>query len=205
MGKMHSEILLTVVILILSVVIHEVAHGWVAYRLGDPTAKLQGRLTLNPIPHLDLVGSIILPGILVLSGSPVLFGWAKPVPYNPYNLQGRFAELKVALAGPVSNLLLAGIAGLVIRFGSLSTELIGLLVYVVLINCVLAVFNLIPIPPLDGSKILFDLLPSKYYEFREFLERYQLILIMGVLFIGWQFIAPLAYLLTELFIGQNLF
>lgn len=198
---MDSYIVLSIIILIMSVVVHEVAHGWMANYLGDPTAKLQGRLTLNPIPHLDLFGSIILPGLLVITGSPVLFGWAKPVPYNPWNLQGKFAELKVALAGPLSNLILALIAGLIIRLGVVTGEGLTLLIYVVLINCVLAVFNLIPIPPLDGSKILFELLPDKSVAIRENLERSGFILVILFILFAWPLVAPIAINLTEAIIG----
>ena len=97
----------SILILIISIVVHEVAHGYMAYRLGDNTAKMAGRLTLNPIVHIDLYGSILIPGLLLLSGSPILFGWAKPVPYNPYNLTGSLAELRVAIEGPLSNIALA--------------------------------------------------------------------------------------------------
>ena len=111
--------ILTLVILILSIIVHEVAHGYAANSLGDPTARLAGRLTLNPVSHIDLLGSIIIPGLLVLTGSPIMFGWAKPVPYNPYNLRNhRWGEFLVAIAGVATNLFLAIIFGLIVRFGS---------------------------------------------------------------------------------------
>ena len=114
-------ILLTFIVLILSIIAHEVSHGYAADALGDPTARLAGRLTLNPIPHIDLVGSILVPGLLILTGSPIMFGWAKPVPYNPYNLkESRWGETLVAIAGSATNIFLAIIFGLVVRYGALA-------------------------------------------------------------------------------------
>ncbi len=157
------EIVFAFIILILSVIAHEVAHGYAANALGDPTARLAGRLTLNPIPHIDLMGSIVIPAILVLSGSPVFFGWAKPVPYNPYNLRGhRWGETLVALAGVATNLLFAIIFGLIVRFGptlGLGTAVLTLAYYIALINLFLGLFNLIPFPPLDGFTALRSALP----------------------------------------------
>ena len=149
-----------VVVIVMSVVIHEVMHGVAADRLGDPTARLQGRLTLNPIPHLDLFGSIILPILTALSPGGFFFGWAKPVPYNPYNLRRAplWGEAIVAAAGPASNLALALLFGLLIRL-QLFPDMIGMFMYVVAINISLTVLNLIPIPPLDGSKIVSAILP----------------------------------------------
>lgn len=174
--NMSVEIIFLIAILVMSVVIHEVSHGVVANWLGDPTARLQGRLTLNPVSHIDPMGSLILPGILALSGSPLLFGWAKPVPYNPYNFQrgGKWAEALVAGAGPASNLLIALIFGMAFRFGLVPMEAMELGLYLVSINVLLAIFNMIPIPPLDGSKVLASLLPYplslSYDKFRTWLE-----------------------------------
>lgn len=152
------DIVFLVLVIVMSAVIHEVMHGVAADRLGDPTARLQGRLTLNPIPHLDLFGSILLPGFLALTNAPLFFAWAKPVPYNPYNLRpGRFSEAIVAGAGPASNLAIALAAGLLIRFGL--DPIADVLFMVVLVNVMLFLFNLIPVPPLDGSKVLEPLLP----------------------------------------------
>lgn len=149
-----------IAIIVFSAVIHEVMHGVAADRLGDPTARLQGRLTLNPIPHLDPFGSILLPIILALTNSPIFFGWAKPVPYNPYNLRpGRFSEAIVAGAGPAANLAIALLTGFVIRSG-FAGSLEPVLFLIVLVNVMLFIFNLIPIPPLDGSKVLEGLLPQ---------------------------------------------
>ncbi len=138
------------------------AHGYAADALGDPTARLAGRLTLNPAPHIDIVGSIIIPAFLVLTGSSILFGWAKPVPYNPYNIKNkRWGEFLVAFAGPATNILLAIIFGLIIRFGSvaLSPNVISLVAIIVLTNLFLGIFNLIPFPPLDGFTVLKNALP----------------------------------------------
>src|SRR3989338_11369745 len=149
-----------IAVIIFSVIIHEVMHGVAADSLGDPTARYAGRLTLNPIPHIDLFGSIILPVTFVLTSSPIFFGWAKPVPYNPYNLRpGRFSEAIVAGAGPLSNIVIALLGGLVIRLGFFPTGMADILFLIIFINIILFLFNLIPIPPLDGSKILSSVLP----------------------------------------------
>src|SRR3989344_4216738 len=164
-----------VAVIVMSAVIHEVMHGVAAERLGDPTARLQGRITLNPISHLDPIGSVLLPIILVLTNSPILFGWAKPVPYNPYNLRpGRFSEAIVAGAGPLSNLAIAIIGGLIIRIGVFPAGMSDIVFIIVLINVMLFFFNLIPIPPLDGSKVLASILPPglavSYDSLRAYLE-----------------------------------
>ncbi|OGG79214.1 hypothetical protein A3A39_03885 [Candidatus Kaiserbacteria bacterium RIFCSPLOWO2_01_FULL_54_13] len=163
-----------IVIIVFSAVIHEVMHGVAADKLGDPTARLQGRLTLNPIPHLDMFGSILLPVILALTNSPILFGWAKPVPYNPYNLRpGKFSEAIVAGAGPASNLAIALLGGLAIRSG-FAGSLEPVLFLIVLVNVMLFLFNLVPVPPLDGSKVFEVLLPRSlafsYSEWRARME-----------------------------------
>ncbi|MEK7109236.1 MAG: site-2 protease family protein [Patescibacteria group bacterium] len=157
---MQPDLIFTLLILFVSVILHEVAHGYMADWLGDPTARLAGRLTLNPLPHIDPVGTIILPLLLVLTNSPVFIGYAKPVPYNPYNLPGKYDEALVAFAGPATNLLLALIFGFSIRFGgaALSAELMGAFATIVYINLLLALFNLVPLPPLDGSKVLTGIL-----------------------------------------------
>jgi len=161
-----------IVIIIFSAIVHEVMHGYVADMLGDPTARYAGRLTLNPLPHLDMFGSIILPLLLVFSHSPIFFGYAKPVPYNPYNLRpGRFSEALVAGAGPLSNLVLALLGGLVIRSHVFpaGSDIIFL---IVVVNVMLCIFNLIPIPPLDGSKVLEALLPRSLSPgYRSWLQR----------------------------------
>ena len=160
---------------------HEVAHGYMANWLGDPTARLSGRLTLNPASHIDPVGSVFLPFILWaaqnFSPHPILIGYAKPVPYNPNNLPGKYDEALVAGAGPATNFFLALFFGLLIRFGgvAMSPALLDAFAAIVWLNLALAVFNLIPIPPLDGSKVLAGLLPHRlatgYSHFRANFER----------------------------------
>lgn len=192
-----------IAILILSVVAHEVSHGYAADALGDPTARLAGRLTPNPLKHLDLVGSILVPLVTWFSGG-FIFGWAKPVPYNPYNVRkGKLGEALIALAGPAANIAIALVGGMLIRFlpplGTPATVLAG----VVLINLVLAVFNLVPIPPLDGSKILFALLPYRYDHIRMFLERYGLILVLLFIVFLWSALFPIVSWLFSLITGLS--
>ena len=166
---MEINFLFTIIILIMSVVIHEVSHGYSAYLMGDHTAKNAGRLTLNPLAHLDFMGSLVVP-LLAYFSAGFMFGWAKPVPYNPYNLRNqKHGDAIVALSGPASNLFIALIFGLMLRFDLFANiaNLTGAIQMVVVINLVLAIFNLIPIPPLDGSKILFSFLPYKYIELPE--------------------------------------
>ncbi len=202
---METSFILTILILLMSVVIHEVSHGYSAYLMGDPTAKNAGRLTLNPLAHLDFMGSFIVPMMAYFSFG-FAFGWAKPVPYNPYNLSNqKWGDAIVAIAGPASNLIIALIFGLIIRFNSLIgiTNIVFLEAaqLVVLINLVLMVFNLIPIPPLDGSKILFTLIPYRYIEVRQALERYSLFLLLFVIFFLWKLIIPIVFALFSLVTG----
>lgn len=155
-------IFLSFIILIFSIIIHEVSHGFAADSLGDPTARLSNRLTLNPIPHIDLMGSIVIPALLILSGSTMLFGWAKPVPYNPYNLRDhRWGEALVAIAGSAVNIFIAVLFGLVIRFGgtSLPAPALTIAATIAFVNLFLGAFNLIPFPPLDGFTALRSILP----------------------------------------------
>lgn len=157
--------LFQIIIFLLSAILHEYGHAWMALRLGDDTAERAGRLTLNPLVHLDMFGSLLLPGMLILTGSPVIFGYAKPVPINLNNLRGGLTgQAKVALAGPAANFFLAITAALAIRYlaGGLNSGWGGLLALVVVINLVLMIFNLLPIPPLDGSKILATILPESW-------------------------------------------
>lgn len=202
----------TLVVLILSIVLHEVSHGYAANWLGDPTARLAGRLSPNPLLHIDPMGSVILPAMLFLSNAPFLFGWAKPVPYNPYNLNNqRWGEAIVAVAGPGANFLLALIFGTIIRFSEvigIPESAVGLLFYIVYLNVFLGVFNLIPIHPLDGSKVLEPFLPLRarmqYHAFGERIERLGflgmvLILALLVMLIGdtfFSFIEGITMLLT---------
>ena len=152
---------ITLAILIFSAILHEVAHGYVAERLGDPTARLMGRLTLNPRSHIDPMMSVLLPLMLIISGSPVIFGAAKPVPVDPFNLRdGRRDMALVALAGPMTNILLAILASVLLKISG-ATPLSDILLAAARINLLLAIFNLIPIPPLDGSKVFSLILPEK--------------------------------------------
>ena len=169
--------------LVVSIILHEVAHGYVAYRLGDPTARDAKRLTLNPLAHIDPIGSVVLPLFLVITHSPVLFGWAKPVPYNP----GYFRDFKkgtmlVGAAGPVTNLILAAICAVLFRLFTPQGILGFFLLQACDINVVLAVFNLIPIPPLDGSRIVMGLLPDELIPGYLSIERFGFIVIFALLY-----------------------
>ncbi|MCI0542422.1 site-2 protease family protein [bacterium] len=198
------DIIFSIAVLIMSVVVHEVSHGFVANMLGDPTARLAGRLTLNPLPHLDPIGSFLVPLVLHIAGAPV-FGWAKPVPYNPHNLSGKFGDAKVAAAGPLSNLFIAVIFGLLLRFvGAMEFEsqaVMSILQLIVYINIILAIFNLIPIPPLDGSKVLFSALPYRFRGIQETMERYWLLLIALLIFFLWEILAPIVAAVYRLIVG----
>jgi len=208
-----SEILqiFSFVVLIFSIVIHEFSHGWMAYYLGDPTAKHLGRLTLNPLPHIDLMGSVLLPFILLITNAGFIIGWAKPVPYNPYNLRDqKNGEMFVALAGPVSNLLIATIFGIAIRillFQGMSpgSSIISFFSIIVFYNILLAIFNLVPIPPLDGSKVLFHFLPYSMRNVRETLERNGFLFLLIFIFFGFQLIIPVMLFLFALITGVNIF
>ncbi len=195
------EMVIQIAALVFSIIIHEVAHGYVAYRLGDPTARDANRLTLNPLPHIDLMGSIILPLFLVIMNSPVLIGWAKPVPYDPrYFRDVKKGVMLVGLAGPASNLILATVAAIIIRIIPLE-GIIGLfLVYVCIVNIILAIFNLIPIPPLDGSRVVLGFLPSDMASKYLKLERYGFIIIFGLLYIGvlGKILMPIASMLLRI-------
>jgi len=201
---MQIDFVFSIIILLFSVALHEASHGYAADKLGDPTARLAGRLTLNPIKHLDLFGSVIVPVLTFITGG-FIFGWAKPVPYNPYNLSDqRWGEAKVAFAGPASNLLLALVFGLSIRLSLIPVTLLTPVILIVFLNIILAVFNLIPVPPLDGSKILFSFLPYKYLNIRTFLERYSFILILIIIIFLWQFLFPIISLIFNLITGISL-
>jgi Zn-dependent protease len=197
---MVSIIIFSIIILIFSVVIHEVAHGYMAYRFGDPTAHYQGRLTLNPIKHIDPFGSIILPIIMAILPGSLILGWAKPVPYNPYNFKRRrLGEFMTAFAGPLSNILIATFFIFVIRIGmmqGIDPVFIQLSIIVLLINSVLAFFNLIPIPPLDGYRIVSLLLPQDAVQkFEHFAQRFGIFIVLVFVLFLW---GPLFMILTEL-------
>lgn len=191
------ESIFIIIILILSVIIHEVSHGGMANFLGDPTAKYAGRLTLNPIKHIDPIGSILVPFILVVFQSNILFGWAKPVPINPYNFKDQiYGSAKVAMAGPLSNLTLALLFGVIMRLLPLSPSLLFIFGIIVYINLILCIFNLIPIPPLDGSHILFTFLPFSMENVKVFLNQYGFFILLFVIFF---FHSPVFAFITLLF------
>lgn len=200
------DIIFMIPALLFAVIMHELAHGAAAYTLGDDTAKKEGRLTLNPVPHIDPLGSLLLPGLLMLVGSPFLFGWAKPVPVNPYNfkrLKFRTGNALVSSAGPAVNIILAVVFSLlyslstnqdiltwiasVLGLGFVESVVVPLAIffkYSVLINLVLAIFNLLPIPPLDGGHILLSLLPARIYEKITPYEVYGFFILILLLFSG---------------------
>jgi len=196
-----------IIVLVFSVIVHEIAHGFVALHFGDQTAKLAGRLTLNPVRHLDPFGSILLPLLLALSGLPV-FGWAKPVPYDPRNLRHPKKESGlIAIAGPLTNLLLATVFALIIRIlvGTIGLagyeQIIALLDVVVWVNLALTFFNLIPIPPLDGSGVLFSLLPPTARSFELLMRRYGMYALLAIIFLGIDFLSPVINWAHALLIG----
>ncbi len=187
-----------VAILIMSVVIHEISHGFMAEYFGDRTARNAGRLTLNPLKHLDLFGSIILPAVLYFSSGFVV-GWAKPVPYNPDNLTDRkWGTIAVASAGIIANICIAILFGLILRFSvgfNVPAGFNFIISSIVVINLALAIFNLVPIPPLDGSKILFEILPESFYFIVRALEQYSLVfLIIFVVFLSNYLFPVMAFL-----------
>jgi Zn-dependent protease len=198
------EAALMAVVLLFSVIVHEVAHGYVALLNGDPTARMLGRLTLNPAPHIDMIGSILVPGLLLLSGSSFLIGWAKPVPVNPLNFRNyRWGEFAVSAAGPLSNLVLAAIFSGVLRLGVENPGLSQLASYGVMINILLALFNLIPIPPLDGSHILALALPRELARLYGHLQPVGMVIIIILMFTGilWKILLPLVKQVALIMLG----
>lgn len=193
----------------IAVIFHEVSHGHVANWLGDPTAKYAGRLSLNPIKHIDLWGTIIIPGLLILTQAGFVFGWAKPVPVNYYNLRyGKYGPLLVALAGPAANFLILVICGILIRISPADTALPYLFIIIGLVNTFLMLFNLLPIPPLDGSKVLFIFL-EKRPDITMMLERYGMFILLGIIifFPGFlsQFVFAPAIAITSFITGVPVF
>jgi len=183
------SLILVLPVLFFTVVIHECAHGWVALKLGDPTAKNAGRLTLNPLVHIDPIGTIIFPLVLVLLRAPFVFAWAKPVPVNPlYFRNPRRDMLWVGLAGPGSNIIIAIAAATLLKvtaiFMGMEGPLGDLLMVIIYINLLLAVFNLIPIPPLDGSRVLMGLLPREVAYSYARLERFGFLILFAFFYLG---------------------
>jgi len=203
-------VVLEIIILIFSVVVHEVSHAAVANQLGDPTAKYAGRLSLNPLKHLDPFGSVIVPIFLILTQS-IAIAWAKPVPINPLNFRDqKYGSLKVGLAGPGMNLVVALIFGLILRFSlAFIPYSLGLAFsFIVSINILLAVFNLLPIPPLDGSYVLFTFLPYSMQKIRIFLTQFNFfILIFLILFFPefFQFLIYIVYWIFNTIVGIPIF
>lgn len=204
--------ILQVVVLLFSVIVHEVAHGYVAYRNGDDTAKVMGRLTLNPVSHIDLFGSIILPLMLLLVNAPV-FGWAKPVPINPLKLNNPKKDMIwVSLAGCAANFGLAVISGIgmflirtfITEDTSVFVSVYNILYLMLVINVILPLFNLIPVPPLDGSRVVFLLLPKEAAAKYARIEPYGFIIIFALLATGilWKVIQPIAYFLINILGGR---
>jgi len=198
------DILFQVIILVMSVVIHEVSHGVAAYAQGDKTAQYAGRLTLNPLPHLDPIGSVALPLLLVVTGSPFLIGWARPVPYNPYNLRNqRWGSAIVGAAGPLSNISLALIFGLMVRFGGalLPAAFLQICFMIMMVNVILAVFNMVPIPPLDGSKVLFSFFPYYWHRYAALMEQYGFVLLLIFIFFFSGVVGVVSEFIIKLILG----
>ncbi len=202
---MTVALIFQLIVLIFSIMIHEIAHGAMALRLGDDTAQRLGRLTLNPLKHIDPVGSIILPAILLLFQSPFLIGWAKPVPYDPSRLRDpRTGAALIALAGPASNIVIAIFFGLLLRLAILPEAAATLVALIVYLNLLLAIFNLIPIPPLDGSKLFFYFLPQDY-RLQATLETYGPFLLLVFILWGFNWLFPIIQFLFQLIVGSTVF
>lgn len=195
------QVVFDIIIIVYSAILHEVSHGLAARALGDKTAEYAGRLTLNPLAHIDIYGSVIMPLFLwIVSGGRFLFAYAKPVPFNPYNLKyQQWGAAAVGAAGPLTNLVLAGVTALIIRSGVLADGAVDFLLRVVVINVSLAVFNLVPIPPLDGSKLLYALVPARFDRWKFVLERYGIWLaLIFVFFFSHVLIYPIELIVSWL-------
>ncbi len=201
------QTIFSVAVLIFSVVAHEVSHGYMAQYLGDPTARLAGRLTMNPLKHLDPIGSFVAPLFSMFFLGGMIIGWAKAVQLNPYNLRDqKWGDAKVALAGPLTNLGIAFVFAMLLRFGgAFFTDAMLMMIHlIVMINIILALFNLVPIPPLDGSKVLMSILPYRFRYIGDYLERYSIAFILFFAFFLWKYFFPLIALVYWLFVGVPL-
>jgi Zn-dependent protease len=203
------DFIFAIAILIMSVILHEISHGYVAYILGDSTAKYAGRLSLNPLKHLDIFGSVLLPAFTYLTGGFII-GWAKPVPFNPHNLRNqKWGPAIVASAGPLTNLLIVAVFGAAMHLSSSLLflpisffQLAGLIVFV---NLQLAILNLIPIPPLDGSRLFSAFLPFRWQQIQYTLERYSFIFVLIFIFFIWPYLfLPIVSFLFKLITGLNI-
>lgn len=195
-----------IVILIMSVVVHEVSHGLAAYYLGDMTAKNQGRLTLNPLKHLEWFGSVILPLLLIITNAGFVIGWARPVPYNPRNLSNqKWGPAIVACAGVLANFFLVASFALIFHYvgfaGIQDLAFNKIILEIIFINLLLGIFNLIPIPPLDGGHILLSLLPYRFYKFKEIVETYSIFIFLGFAIVIWPYFSPVVFFLFKLITG----
>ncbi len=203
-----QRVVVWVLPVVFAITVHEVAHGWVAKKRGDKTAWMLGRLTLNPIKHIDLIGTILVPGLLLISGTGFIFGWAKPVPVNMRNLKNPVPDMAlVAAAGPLSNLLMAvawalfGRMGAILNIDTVTAPMMYMSVAGISINLVLALLNLLPIPPLDGSRILSALLPGRLAWHYSRIERYGFFILLFLLMSG----ALSSLMGHPLFMAQKLF
>ena len=202
-----ETLLIALPVLIFSVVVHEYAHGWVARTQGDHTAEMLGRLTLNPVPHLDPIGSILVPGLMALLPGGIVLGWAKPVPVNPRNFRNyKRGDILVSLAGVASNLILAILftilLAIVVRTTGTASIITAMLTYGIQINFVLMLFNLVPIPPLDGSHVLYHLLPAELGARYRQIGPYGIFILFGLLYLGgFRFLGPPVFWLTSTALG----